>query len=265
MNTILNIDTSRTEASIYNLIDVVDKELLSAPKGYIRLESSKGYPRYYYYKNRSETCGKYLSADNIGFITSICQRDYYIKLLKKLKELINHYQRGIHFDIYVEIDSVYYSFNPGKRSLIKPIIPDIESFVEEWHLQHPGSLNTFPIENGIYTNNGELVRSKSEKIIADRLLDYGIPYAYEPSLIIDGLIKYPDFLVLNKVTRETLIWEHLGLADSVDYNSNNLSKLALYEANGYLVGKNVITSFESVNYPLSTKLIDNKINDFLLD
>ena len=50
MNTVLNIDTSRTEASIYNLIDVVDKELLSAPKGYIRLESSKGYPRYYYYR-----------------------------------------------------------------------------------------------------------------------------------------------------------------------------------------------------------------------
>lgn len=264
MNSYFQIDISSTEASIYNLIDVVDKELLSAPKGFIRLESSKGYPRYYYYKNRSEAQGKYLSADNIGFIASICQRDYYVKLLKKLNELLARYQRGFQIDIYVEIDSVYYSFNPGKRSLIKPIIPDIESFIEEWHLQHPGSLNTFTIINGVYTNNGELVRSKSEKIIADKLLDNGIPYAYEPSLIVDGLIKYPDFLILNKRTRETLIWEHLGLADSVDYNSNNLSKLALYEANGFLVGKNVITSFETSNYPLSTKLIDDKINDFLI-
>ena len=39
------IDLNKLVVSVNNLMDIADKELLSAPKGFIRLESSKGYPR----------------------------------------------------------------------------------------------------------------------------------------------------------------------------------------------------------------------------
>ena len=63
MLTTPTIDSNKLVQSIYQLMDIADKELLSSPKGFIRLESSKGYPRFYYYKNRSDTKGKYMSAE----------------------------------------------------------------------------------------------------------------------------------------------------------------------------------------------------------
>lgn len=258
------IDLNKLVVSVYNLMDIADKELLSAPKGFIRLESSKGYPRFYYYKNRSDTKGQYLSADNIGFITSICQRDYLIKVSKRMRELINKIKKGIHVDLYLEMDNIYFSFNPGRRSLITPIIPDINTFIKDWYDKNPGSQNSYAIDKGICTKKGELVRSKSEKIIADRLLDFEIPYVYEPKLVINEHLKYPDFIVLNKRTRQTLIWEHFGLTDDDNYSVNNLLKLFMYERAGYWPGKQLIASFETSDDPLDSFIVDKKIEAFLL-
>ena len=264
MSTTPVIDTNKLVLSIYNIIDIADRELLSAPKGFIRLESSKGYPRFYYYKSKSDTKGQYLSADNLGFITAICQRDYLMRVSKRMRELISRIRRGIHVDLFTEMDNIYYSFNPGRRSLITPIIPDINTFIKDWYDENPGSQNSYTVDKGIYTKNGELVRSKSEKIIADRLLDFDIPYVYEPKLIINEHLKYPDFITLNKRTRQTIIWEHFGLSDDENYSVNNLLKLFMYEQAGYWAGKQLIASFESSEAPLDSVIVDKKIEAFLL-
>ncbi|MCH4192124.1 MAG: hypothetical protein LKF52_07435 [Butyrivibrio sp.] len=53
--------------------------------------------------------------------------------------------------------------------------------------------------NGLYTEKGELVRSKSEKIIADKLFMMKIPYHYEKPLKLDSYgYVHPDFTVLNR-------------------------------------------------------------------
>ena len=85
---------------------------------------------------------------------------------------------------------------------------------------------------------GDYVGSKSEAIIADRLFANDIPYHYEVAFTPEGeadtsrpvfdmygrLMGYeglgtdpydrdtlhPDFYVLNKRTRKTYYWEHLG-------------------------------------------------------
>ncbi|WP_028242891.1 hypothetical protein [Pseudobutyrivibrio ruminis] len=264
MLTTPTIDINKLVQSIYQLMDIADKELHSSPKGFIRLESSKGYPRFYYYKNRSDTKGKYMSADNIGFITAICQRDYLMKVSKRMHELICKVKKGIHVDLYVELDNIYYSFNPGRRSLITPIIPDIETFVKDWYNDNPSCQNTYLIDKGVYTKNGELVRSKSEKIIADRLLDFEIPYVYEPKIVLSDNLKYPDFITLNKRTRTTIIWEHFGLSDDQNYSVNNMLKLSLYEQSDYHLGKNLIASFETSDDPLDSFIVDKKIEAFLL-
>jgi hypothetical protein len=43
------------------------------------------------------------------------------------------------------------------------------------------------------TSRREMVRSKSEVIIADRLAAHGIDYTYEQPLTIGNVTKYPDF------------------------------------------------------------------------
>lgn len=255
---------SEQQNFIDNYITKLEAQQLNAPKGFIRLQSSKGYPRYYLYKNKADIKGQYLSADNINLISAICQRDYNAKLLKRLQELKCLIQRNIPIDLYDEIDKIFFSFAAGKQSLITPIIPVLDSYVEKWKAVHPGSQNDYEITNGIYTNNNELVRSKSEKIIADRLAFFDIPYVYEPGLILNEHLKYPDFIILNKRTRQTFIWEHFGLIDNDEYSSNNLIKIELYERCGYFPGEKLICSFESKDAPVDSQLIDRKITDYLL-
>ena len=43
------------------------------------------------------------------------------------------------------------------------------------------------------TTRGEMMRSKSEVIIADHLANNGIEYGYEQPLTIRDVTKYPDF------------------------------------------------------------------------
>jgi hypothetical protein len=55
------------------------------------------------------------------------------------------------------------------------------------------------------TRKGELVRSKSEVIVADRLADLNVNYAYEKELVIDGVSKFPDFTIEDAETGLTSI------------------------------------------------------------
>ncbi|MCW2275298.1 energy-coupling factor transporter ATP-binding protein EcfA2 [Rhodoblastus acidophilus] len=70
------------------------------------------------------------------------------------------------------------------------------------------------------TVRGELVRSKSEVIIADMLDGLGVPYSYEqPFTAPDGSVRYPDFTVDDAETGRRLLIEHLGMMDRPDYVS----------------------------------------------
>lgn len=76
------------------------------------------------------------------------------------------------------------------------------------------------LEEGLIhrTTRGELVRSKSEVIIADLLDGLGLPYSYEqPFTGPDGSVRYPDFTVDDAETGRRLLIEHLGMMDRPDY------------------------------------------------
>ena len=84
--------------------------------------------------------------------------------------------------------------------------------------------STIEIENNFYedrlihvTKCGELVRSKSEVIIANLLDANGVDYAYEEKLKIDDLIKYPDFTIHDDDTGIDYYWEHCGMMQNPSY------------------------------------------------
>lgn len=80
------------------------------------------------------------------------------------------------------------------------------------------------------TRNGELVRSKSEVIIADNLNTEGIEYEYEHELIgDDGQVKYPDFTIKDTETGATYYWEHLGMLFDKEYKDRWQKKLEWYK------------------------------------
>jgi len=88
-------------------------------------------------------------------------------------------------------------------------------------------------ENLIHrTSRGEMVRSKSEVIIADHLAHRGVEYGYEQPLTIDGVTKYPDFTIEDMESGLNYYWEHCGMLHVPSYNHRWQEKLAWYRAHG---------------------------------
>lgn len=89
--------------------------------------------------------------------------------------------------------------------------------------------NIFLDSNLIYqTDRGELVRSKSEWIIADKLHAAGIDYQYEHPLILDGQQRFPDFTIIDDDSGKRWYWEHNGMLSNDSYRERWERKLAAY-------------------------------------
>lgn len=89
---------------------------------------------------------------------------------------------------------------------------------------------------------GDLVRSKSEVIIANALYSFDIPFHYEEKFKYpseNGDWYYPDFTIILP-DGSKLIWEHFGLLKELGYCVKNAYKLHTYQQNNYVIGKNII-------------------------
>ena len=86
------------------------------------------------------------------------------------------------------------------------------------------------------TTRGELVRSKSEVIIANLLAARDIDYEYEQQLTIGGVPrdKFPDFTIEDDDTGVKYIWEHLGMLGDHGYKRRWTEKERWYRENGIL-------------------------------
>ena len=82
------------------------------------------------------------------------------------------------------------------------------------------------------TERGDLVRSKSELVIADKLYGEGVEYAYEKPLVISGRTYYPDFTIEDDASGITYYWEHLGMLDDPGYRARWERKREDYLADG---------------------------------
>ena len=91
------------------------------------------------------------------------------------------------------------------------------------------------LEEGLIhrTEGGELVRSKSELVIADKLYARGVEYAYEQPLVLpNGRTRYPDFTIADHARGVTFYWEHLGMLDDQGYRARWERKRAEYLESG---------------------------------
>lgn len=107
--------------------------------------------------------------------------------------------------------------------------------------------------NKIYTTQkGDLVRSKSEVIIANMLYTSNIDYEYEKEIIKNGKKILPDFTVYydNKI----FYWEHLGLIGVESYDNNWIKKKVVYDE---YFSDQLIVTYEN---PLLTDAISDKID-----
>jgi UvrD-like helicase C-terminal domain len=128
------------------------------------------------------------------------------------------------------------------------------------------------LEEGLIhrTVRGELVRSKSEVIIADRLADNGIDYQYEQDLRLGSLTKSPDFTIEDDETGRVFYWEHCGMLNDLAYRRRWEAKQHWYRQNGivpYQEGGGsrglLIVTEDAANGSIDSQHIDAIIRDVI--
>lgn len=107
----------------------------------------------------------------------------------------------------------------------------------------------------------ELLRSKSELMIANRLDYYGVLYKCEPRIYTENHIYYPDFLIKLKDGR-IIMWEHFGREDLEEYRKKSEEKIKEYRGIGFTRNVNLICTYEENTK--SEKIIDDIIKRYLL-
>lgn len=244
--------------------------LKNAPQGHVRVTQKRGKAQYYYKNSQSsdlrerEGYGRYMRTSEYEFARKIVQRDYDTQLLKALRIR----KRGI--EKFVEIygktgpGDIYDLLNPGRRELVSPLIISDEEYVRRWLSVEYKGKNIDEETGNIITERGERVRSKSEKIIADKLYAMGLPYRYEyPVTLKSGIRVYPDFTILKMSERKEIYLEHFGLLDEETYFESTLRKLHSYSENDIFLGDNLLITYETSSYPLSTKMLDGILRGLL--
>ena len=249
------------------LLKILKKANKKVPEGTLRIIKTKGkYPQYYHYQSESENQGKslrYLPKKEMKFAQKLAQKQYDLDVIECLGRRADVIGKFLKQYREADVELIYEKLSEERKALITPVIETDEMFECEWRASIRANANEFPKEVELYTEAGESVRSKSEKILADGFRRMGIPYVYEPELeLSDGSRMYPDFALLHKGKRKTIYFEHFGLMDYPEYSERTIKKIAKYEENGYWFGDNFLCTFETSENPLDMRIVEKMLKHY---
>jgi hypothetical protein len=103
----------------------------------------------------------------------------------------------------------------------KPELVEVDGYYLEKNLIHQAS-------------DGKLLRSKSELLIYQRLIDKILNPLYEKKLVFKEVEKLPDFTIENEDSGEVYYWEHCGMLFDSEYKQRWEEKYQWYIDNNIL-------------------------------
>jgi len=136
--------------------------------------------------------------------------------------------------------------------------------IKKW-LAEPFERHPFLIDkkDGITTEKGLILRSKSEYILANLFDSYDLPYRYEAAIHFDEqTTEYPDFTFLEPAMESLILWEHFGALHLPGYIQKMNNKVKIYMKHGFIPFKNLICTFESDI--MDTRHLKNLIENIIL-
>ena len=249
------------KAELEKIINDAQKRLKKAPQGHIRITEKNGKPHFYYKGEKmGKGNGQYMKKAEGELIRNIAQKDYDIRVVKKAQERVKAINAFLVKYEDTSLKQMYQKTNQYRKELICASVISDKEFIKQWQsVKYVGK--SFQ-EDGpeFMTEKGERVRSKSEKIIADKLYMLGIPYRYEYPLVLDGNVKvYPDFTILKMPERKEVYLEHLGMMDDMEYVNSTIYKLNTYEKNAIYLGVQLFVTYETSRKALNVRALDDMI------
>ncbi len=230
--------------------------------------SAKNNKTFFYKYDSATRTRKYLSNSVAESVKARYQYDYYLLLRKNITDQIKLIDKILEsYDPLIAV-STYEQIPRGHKNLVAPILLPDSEYIKMWitkkQEQISSNKNSYTIDDAFLTDNGEYVRSKSEKFIADKLKSRDIIYVYEcPLKTLDNSFLFPDFTILDIRTRTEKYLEHCGRMDDPQYVERFVKKHELYEKSGLVLGKNLFYTFETAEHPLKTCAIDTTINQMI--
>lgn len=256
---IIEVTLREERNRLQEIKNAAEKRMVCAPKGRLRISKKKSQVEYYYKSENGEIKsknGRYLKKEERQLAKDIAQRDYDACVIKCTTEKINLIETFLERYKKNCLNEIYEKLNSYRKELIDTCVISDEEFIKQWQsLPYEGKAFADDAQV-IVTERGERVRSKSEKIIADKLYLMKIPYRYEYPIKLKGNITiYPDFTILKMPERKEVYLEHFGMMDNPDYISTTLQKIDTYADNGIYIGGQLFITYETGKKTINTKAL----------
>ncbi|MBE5957284.1 MAG: hypothetical protein E7254_00265 [Lachnospiraceae bacterium] len=260
-------------------ISIAENQLANCPcEGKrLKVEVKHNSVQFYVKDDGEDSRYRYMTRFEKESAHNIIKHDYYSKAIKYAKKQMILMEQLIDNIDHASLDSLFQKLGKGRQQIIDTILisdsaqtlKDLkdsvlisnEQYVKIWQSEIYEGKSFSEYDAKIYTEKGERVRSKSEKIIADKLLREGIPYKYEHPIYITQFGNiYPDFTLLDVRNRRNIILEHFGLMDDEKYAVNAIKKIQLYLNEGYIFGETLFITMESSETPFDSRMLEGLIN-----
>lgn len=241
------------------------EQLKDVPPGTLRLTHAKESVQFYHHLPGGKSGGQYILRTNTELVRRLAQKSYDKKILKQAERRLNQIRRITRDYDEEEIEKIFWQEHKERQKLIQPAEPLWEQQLETWmakNYEGKGFQKDSPM---ILTEQGERVRSKSEKILADCFYRHKIPYKYEHPLYLKGYgTVYPDFTFLSRKNKREIYWEHHGMMDDPSYAESTIQKIQAYERNDIYPGEQLILTFETGKLVLDMEIAEKLMQKYLL-
>lgn len=255
------IDGALIERGKY-LRDVVlrlDSEYADLPEGRLYIVKKHQKVHYYLWDNDSPSKFRYIKQSETGLIRGLAQRKYVDDLREACEAEAGAIDSYLSKLPIVRAEELCDSAEEEVRGMIDPIVDNDTSFVLGWERENYTPQLEVSLHDGLETERGEWVKSKSECMIANMLYKNGISYVYEKPLKIGDFLFKPDFTILDVRRRRELFLEHLGMMGDPNYADGAVFKLNIFARAGYYLGDRLLISMETANRPLDIQATEKMV------
>lgn len=218
------------------------------------------------YYHQIDSSGKrqrrYIPVDKIDLARQLAQQSYN----RSIERLLSSKAKDLSLsELNRALDEIYLALCPARRALVRPIQETLEDKLMAWKNRSYQGRAFRPEDPVIVTEKGERVRSKTEKILADRFAKRGIDYKYECPLVLEGeKTFYPDFTFFDPAGNREIYWEHHGLIGDSDYMRKTVLKIRAYERGGIRLGERLLVTFEGAGLGVDYDRVDGLIEEVLI-
>lgn len=248
----------------------IDLFLQNSIDGSLKVSKKSG-KAYYYHTHRNDDGiveTMYLNKSMKAIIKTLAQKKYYKKIkliIKKELETIGK----LDLILLDRINKEYTSMSEGLAEYVEPVEEPIDEVIQRWKDEEYEIYDEHPETLKFHTQRGEVVRSKSEVMIADMLYRNKdiIDYKYERKLKLYSngieIVLHPDFTIIDLRTGKIVYWEHAGRMDDPKYIRQIMWKLNVYYQNKLALGDDLYFSFESFEFPLDLIQIEQLLKGIM--